>query len=623
MSFGFGVGDFIAVTKIASKIRKDFAEAPSECKAIVDEVNNLSVLLVHVDIDVSAKELSTQQQAELGDILESCRRVLSDLENILDEFRSLETVDKTTKKLSTLKRTWKRFKWETNEIKDLRLRIISNISLLNTFNGRIRGENIKKIVHHQDEEKDRALLEWLSALDYGKRYSDYISRRQDGTGQWLLHSPEFQSWSSGSKKTLFCPGIPGAGKTMLASIGIEELYSRRQDDSSIEIAYLYCNFQQRYGLDMILSSLLKQLARAHPNLPSILSEMYEQHQPKGTRPSTENLTRALHSIVSQTGGFSKIFVIIDALDECQISGGPLSNLLNIVFALQEASGLNFLATSRFIPDIEERFKAMPKLEIRASKEDVTRYLRGNLSNLPNFVTRSEDLQEEISEKITAAVDGMFLLAQLHLNSLEGKRSPKAIRSALNNLSILANYESAYDSAMERIKSQIPDQIELAMDVLAWITCAKRALTTVELQTALAVEIGKSEFDEENIPDLADMVSVCAGLVTVDEQSGIIRLVHYTTQEYFDQKQAMWFPKAHHDISRTCVSYLLLDGLNDDHCIKDEQLIARIHDYPLYEYASTFWGNHLKRELEDTELDNTNNNPVMKLLTRTSFVNMSV
>jgi hypothetical protein len=37
MSFGFGVGDFVAVFELTSKIRKEFADAPSQFKAISDE----------------------------------------------------------------------------------------------------------------------------------------------------------------------------------------------------------------------------------------------------------------------------------------------------------------------------------------------------------------------------------------------------------------------------------------------------------------------------------------------------------------------------------------------------------------------------------------------------------
>jgi hypothetical protein len=138
----------------------------------------------------------------------------------------------------------------------------------------------------------------------------------------------------------------------------------------------------------------------------------------------------------------------------------------------------------------------------------------------------------------------FLLAQLHLDSLIGKRSPKAIKIALEKLPTgLEALDNAYNEAMERIEGQIADLKELAKQVLAWITCAKRPLTTLELQHALAVEIGESKLDEENISEIEDIVSVCAGLVTVDEQSHIIHLVQYTTQEYFERTQIVWFPSA--------------------------------------------------------------------------------
>ena len=37
MSFGFGVGDFIAVAELAAKIREGFVGAPHQFKAIADE----------------------------------------------------------------------------------------------------------------------------------------------------------------------------------------------------------------------------------------------------------------------------------------------------------------------------------------------------------------------------------------------------------------------------------------------------------------------------------------------------------------------------------------------------------------------------------------------------------
>ena len=120
----------------------------------------------------------------------------------------------------------------------------------------------------------------------------------------------------------------------------------------------------------------------------------------------------------------------------------------------------------------------------------------------------------------------------------GKTTESDVRSALESLPTGSDaYNQAYEKAMKRISKQDADGERLAKQVLSWITCSKRLLTTAELQHAIAVTPGESEFNEKSQPDIEDIVSVCAGLVTVDEESNIIRLVHYTTQEYFERTQS--------------------------------------------------------------------------------------
>ncbi|TRX97935.1 hypothetical protein FHL15_001145 [Xylaria flabelliformis] len=205
---------------------------------------------------------------------------------------------------------------------------------------------------------------------------------------------------------------------------------------------------------------------------------------------------------------------------------------------------------------------------------------------------SGKLQDEIKTKIFNAVDGMFLLAQLHLDSLIGKRSLKAVRTALEKLPSGSNalYE-AYRDAMSRIESQVSDQIDLAKQVLLWVACAKRPLTTLELQHALAVEVGKPKIDPDNFPQIEDMVSVCAGLVTVDEESGIIRLVHHTTQEYFEQTQKQWFPNADVYIAIVCVTHLSFSIFDDGFCQTDAEFEPSLLSNGLYDYAAHNWGYH--------------------------------
>jgi len=148
--------------------------------------------------------------------------------------------------------------------------------------------------------------------------------------------------------------------------------------------------------------------------------------------------------------------------------------------------------------------------------------------------------------------------------------------------------------MGRVEGQVQDQEELAKQVLSWITCAKRPLTILELQHALAIEISDSELDEENLPQVEDMVSVCAGLVTIDEESGIIRLVHYTTQEYFERTQKCWFPNAETEITKICVTYLSFNEFKGGICQNDEEFEKRLQINKLYDYATHNWGHHARK-----------------------------
>jgi NACHT domain len=271
--------------------------------------------------------------------------------------------------------------------------------------------DLKRGVHglkqYQDDHERHTVLDWLTTIDYAPHQNDFISRRQEGTGQWLLNSDEFQAWLNQNKQTLFCPGMPGAGKTIITSIVIQLLWTKFQNDASIGIAHLYCNFrrqQEQKPVDL-LASLLKQLVQEQPSMPESLKSLYECHKNNRTRPSFDEVSKVLRSVVAD---YSRAFIIVDALDECQISDGGRRKLLSEIFNIQAKTGANFFATSRFIPEIIKDFKGSVSLEIRAHDEDVRRYLDGHMSLLPSFVLRSRDLQEEIKTEIIKVVDGMYV-----------------------------------------------------------------------------------------------------------------------------------------------------------------------------------------------------------------------
>jgi hypothetical protein len=252
---------------------------------------------------------------------------------------------------------------------------------------------------------NREILDWLTPVDYGPELSDYLRKRQPGTGQWLLSSTEFEAWLQDRGQTLFCPGIPGGGKTFLTSIVIEHLTNRNRTDAGIGVAYFYCNFRRQYQQEVehLLASLLKQLVQDLPEMPDDVKGLHDGHKRGRTRPSVKELSETLQSVASR---YSKLFLIVDALDESHPNEDGRGSVVSAIFHLQAVCQANVFATSRFIPDITNRFAGAVSREIRASPGDIQRYIEGYVGRLPSFVRRDEQLQREIATGIAEAVDGM-------------------------------------------------------------------------------------------------------------------------------------------------------------------------------------------------------------------------
>lgn len=194
---------------------------------------------------------------------------------------------------------------------------------------------------------------------------------------------------------------------MITSIIIDHLCNRFQNDGNVGIAYLYCNFrreQEQKPADLF-ASLLKQLIQEQPSVPKSMRGLYEHHKDRRTRPSSDEILAVLHSAIRD---YSRTFIIIDALDECQVSNGVRRILLSKIFNLQAKTAVSLFATSRFIPEIEKEFERGLSLEIRASDEDVQRYLDSHMFQLPSFVSNNLDLKEKIKTAIVNAVDGMYV-----------------------------------------------------------------------------------------------------------------------------------------------------------------------------------------------------------------------
>ena len=110
------------------------------------------------------------------------------------------------------------------------------------------------------KEEDRAIAAWLSPLNFLIKQQDIISSRTDGTGEWLLRSPEFVNWIAGNEKALWCHGMRELQH--LSRLSVLTPRSRRREDnlrvSSLTLVLLYPNLN--LSLDLQSSTIFKRLA---------------------------------------------------------------------------------------------------------------------------------------------------------------------------------------------------------------------------------------------------------------------------------------------------------------------------------------------------------------------------
>ena len=191
-----------------------------------------------------------------------------------------------------------------------------------------------------------------------------------------------------------------------SSIVVDHLQTVVLDDK-MAVAFIYCNYTERaqQTLTSLLSSLARQLIDRSNSIPETLRSSYYRHFKNGTRPSHIELLELLADIEL---GFSSLFLVIDALDECNSIDGTRSNLVSSLRKYLH-NGSRLLFTSRPSGDIENLLKDCPQLEIRASERDVRYHVSSRLMSEPRLVKHvaaDAGFLNEILDNIVARSDGM-------------------------------------------------------------------------------------------------------------------------------------------------------------------------------------------------------------------------
>jgi hypothetical protein len=166
---------------------------------------------------------------------------------------------------------------------------------------------------------------------------------------------------------------------------------------------MFCDYrkQREHTPLQLVGSLLKQLAEQQNPVSETLKGYYEQHTRSNTNPTS---TQAWDVLQSQSADWSRLFLIIDALDECSEEDDTRRRILDGLCSLRGSKTVNIIVTTRPIPTILSEFPTY--LEIRASRTDIQKFLEAQMGRFTKRIMAEKNLQADIITGILDAAEGM-------------------------------------------------------------------------------------------------------------------------------------------------------------------------------------------------------------------------
>ena len=176
-----------------------------------------------------------------------------------------------------------------------------------------------------------------------------------------------------------------------------------------------------------------------------------------------------------------------------------------------------------------------------------------------------------------------------------------VKKCLSNLS--ANLSQAFENTMQRIENEPSSRRQVAIRALMWVSHSRRPLTASELCHALATQLCDKELDQDNILSPRSIIESCSGLMILDDEGSLFKLVHNTLQDYLQTRRPEVYLQEETYITQVLLTYLCFDespDLTTESTALDHGIVV-LKDLPLLEYAAANWGHHAKLS-QHTEIE---------------------
>jgi hypothetical protein len=207
-------------------------------------------------------------------------------------------------------------------------------------------------------------------------------------------------------RCLWLYGIPGAGKTILASFIFEDVktFCKASALENTGWAYFYCYFGHKQDeTPHLLRWVINQLCRQMNAIPDEVRQLFHDG---GLSPVRE-LKVALSAVLRS---YHRVYLVIDALDE-SLERERILNLLVSVLDDHVFQKLQLLAMSRKEVDIERALLGV-SVNISLSNlhvdEDIRVYIHNTLRDSHKFSRWPVELRQEIETALVKGAKGMYV-----------------------------------------------------------------------------------------------------------------------------------------------------------------------------------------------------------------------
>ena len=260
-------------------------------------------------------------------------------------------------------------------------------------------------------------------------------------------------------------------------------------------------------------------------------------------------------------------------------------------------------------DIERFVKREIGVEVENSKVELTdeRDMAVNPMTTPlqDFFHVDPNLPGQIITEVTNKAAGRFLYARLYLDALNQSPNKVVLKKVLRTFP--ETTDEIYKEAMQRIQKQELPSRSRGFRVLGILTQARKTLGLGELKHALAVltldeDGGEDDHSENDLKDGMDETKTILGSTSslVVFEANQASLVHKSLEEYLMQEKnsSKWLPNAHFDLARACMLYLQLVLPSKD--CQDDYYTSKNAKFPFLQYASQYWGDHIRYASQNPE-----------------------